>query len=142
MRFITKSQEETEDLGRKLASQYAVKGSIFLLEGSLGTGKTAFARGFIRELVGDSALAVPSPTFVISYTYTAKNGDEIRHLDLYRLKDPEESYELDIDYAFENCITLIEWSEVIEKIIPSGSLTINFNRISDNEREINVGDTN
>ncbi len=140
MKFNSKSQEDTEKFGGEIALKLADENNVFLLEGDLGAGKTAFARGFIRELTGDKNLVVTSPTFVLSNSYISKNGKEIRHLDLYRLTHPEESCELDIDAAFDDCIVLIEWSEIIKDILPEKTIKINFTRISENEREISVLD--
>lgn len=136
--YFTDSQEETENAGTEVAGKFAAIGKTFLLYGNLGAGKTAFVRGFIRKLTGDKNLSVTSPTFVLSYTYASKTGDEIRHLDLYRLKSAEEIYELDIENAFENCITLIEWPEIIGDQIPNDAIKITFERISDEKRKITV----
>lgn len=132
--YTTKSQEETEVLGANIAATYASSGKpiTFALYGDLGSGKTAFSRGFIRHLVGDENLSVSSPTFVLLNSYKAKNGMEIRHMDLYRLKHPEEIYDLDIHYAFDNCINLIEWPEIIENKIPDNITKIRFSTEEDN----------
>ncbi len=138
MQYIAKSQSETEEIGAEIARKYVPANKVFLLNGNLGAGKTAFARGFIRELTGDNNLSVSSPTFVLSNSYNSKDNIEIRHLDLYRLKNTEDAYDLDIENAFEECITLIEWPDIINSIIPENSIQINFERVSDDERKITV----
>ena len=98
------------------------KGTPILLFGTLGCGKTFFTSNLIKEL--DSSITeVPSPTFSIVQNYTTPVG-EISHYDLYRIKSEDELYELDIDNALQNNITIIEWPEIIEDYIRE-----NFNPI-------------
>ncbi|MDX1949792.1 MAG: tRNA (adenosine(37)-N6)-threonylcarbamoyltransferase complex ATPase subunit type 1 TsaE [Rickettsiales bacterium] len=136
--FISNSQEETENFARKFALKIGFQPVAILLKGNLGSGKTAFSRGFIRALTGDENLTIASPTFLISYSYKAKNGLEIRHMDLYRLKKQEEIFDLDIENAFENCITLIEWPEILEGITPKEHIQIQFEYIDENRRKIMI----
>jgi hypothetical protein len=72
--------EDMEDVGGILASLLLdterPEGAIILLEGSLGAGKTSFARGFVRGATGDWNLRVTSPTFLLSNTYRARKVDE------------------------------------------------------------------
>ncbi len=79
--------------------------------GRLGDGKTTLARAIIRELTGDPALEVPSPTFTLVQPYTARDGRSIVHADLYRLRDPDELVELGFEEMAEGAITLVEWPE-------------------------------
>ncbi len=109
----------------KLANEFAkniTKGTPILLYGTLGVGKTFFASEIIKALTNPTQ-TIPSPTFSIVQTYTSSKG-EIYHYDLYRIKDENELFELDIDNALKNNITLIEWPEIIEHYIKE-----NFNPI-------------
>ncbi len=90
-------------------------GKPILLYGTLGCGKTFFTSHLIRALT-KSDTDVPSPTFSIVQNYNSKIG-EISHYDLYRIKNTDELYELDIDNALQNNITIIEWPEIIEDYI-------------------------
>lgn len=93
-------------------------GAIMSLEGDLGAGKTAFARALIRNLASNPALEVPSPTFTLVQTYETSKG-EIWHFDLYRLKHPEEIYELGWEDALASkAILLVEWAERIAPLLP------------------------
>ena len=96
-------------------------GDVIALYGELGAGKTSFARAFIRARGGDEA--VPSPTFTLVQAYELPNGT-IWHFDLYRLRVTEEAWELGIEDAFRDGITLIEWPERLGSLLPKRHLQI------------------
>jgi tRNA threonylcarbamoyladenosine biosynthesis protein TsaE len=98
-------------------------GDVLALKGELGAGKTSFARAFIRARGGDEA--VPSPTFTLLQTYDLPDGT-IWHYDLYRLRAPEEAWELGIEDAFHSGISLIEWPERLGWLLPARHLLIAF----------------
>ncbi|WP_311276673.1 tRNA (adenosine(37)-N6)-threonylcarbamoyltransferase complex ATPase subunit type 1 TsaE [Methylobacterium sp. WCS2018Hpa-22] len=108
--FVLPDEGATEDLGRFLA-EFLQPGDIVALSGGLGGGKTTLARALIRELTGDPELEVPSPTFTLIQPYEAKNGRQIVHADLYRLRGPDELVELGFDEMTDTAITLVEWPE-------------------------------
>ena len=92
------------------------------LKGELGAGKTTFARAFIRARGGGEA--VPSPTFTLVQIYEI--GDvPIWHFDAYRLRDPDEAWELGIEDAFRDGISLIEWPERLGPLLPARRLADN-----------------
>lgn len=114
-------ESATEALAASLAA--AIRpGDVLALEGDLGAGKTVFARAFIRAL-GDGLEEVPSPTFTLVQTYEFSGGT-IYHFDLFRLTDPEEAYELAIEEAFAEGISLIEWPGRLGPLLPPGRLEI------------------
>ena len=102
----------------------SLAGDVLALAGDLGSGKTAFARGFIRALTTPEE-EVPSPTFTLVQTYAA-GGGTLYHFDLYRIEDPEEAWELGIEEAFAGGITLIEWPERLGRLLPPDRLDIRF----------------
>ncbi len=106
----------TASLARRIAA-LARPGDVIALRGDLGAGKTTFARAFIGEA------DVPSPTFTLVQVYDRPAGS-IWHLDLYRLTDPEEAVELDIEDAFAEGISLIEWPERLGRLLPAERLDI------------------
>ena len=85
-------------------------GDVVALRGDLGAGKSELARALIRARAG-SALEVPSPTFTIMQDYPLE-GLTIRHIDLYRIADPDELFELGLEEApAEDEAWLVEWPE-------------------------------
>ena len=107
LEFFSPDEEATARLAAQIASR-AQSGDVFALYGTLGMGKSVFARAFIQALTG--AEEVPSPTFTLLQTYDAPEF-EIYHYDLYRLKSPEEVFELNIEEAIYGGVCLIEWPE-------------------------------
>lgn len=112
----------TAALAAKLACE-AHPGDVIALAGELGTGKTSFARAFVRAFgVGDD---VPSPTFTLVQTYDTARG-AIWHFDLYRLARPEDAYELGLEEAIGEGIVLVEWPERLGSLLPRERLEIHL----------------
>ncbi|HYD74033.1 MAG TPA: tRNA (adenosine(37)-N6)-threonylcarbamoyltransferase complex ATPase subunit type 1 TsaE [Candidatus Binatia bacterium] len=111
----------TQALGRRLGAQLT-QGDVVCLAGSLGAGKTTLARGVIEVWTGDQEEA-PSPTYTLVQTYEGARG-ELWHVDLYRLKRPQEAWELGLEDAFASAATLIEWPERLEGHLPHDRLDI------------------
>jgi tRNA threonylcarbamoyladenosine biosynthesis protein TsaE len=110
----------TAALAARIAA-LARPGDVIALKGELGAGKTTFARAFIRARGGDEA--VPSPTFTLVQIYEI--GDiPIWHFDAYRLRDPDEAWELGIEDAFRDGISLVEWPERFGTLLPDRRLQI------------------
>ena len=136
MRYLSQSEQETVSFAKKFAK--TLKGNeIIALWGTLGMGKTVFAKAVIQELTGRKE-DVPSPTFTLLQTYDTPKG-EIFHFDFYRLKNPDEAYEIGIEDAFESGICLIEWPEKIGKLLPKKAINVHF-EMTDKGRLIIVGD--
>lgn len=115
----------TERLARALAG-VARRGDVIGLSGGLGLGKTSFARAFIRARPGGDAVAeVPSPTFTLVQVYELGEAP-VWHFDLYRLKRPEELWELGFEEALAEGIALIEWPERAADLLPSDRLQLTF----------------
>ena len=117
-------EEATANAARRLAPCLRA-GDCVLLSGSLGTGKTHFARALIQSRMADLGKVedVPSPTFTLVQTYDL--GDvEIWHADLYRLSDPFEVVELGLEEAFCSAIALVEWPERLGDMAPNDALEI------------------
>lgn len=113
-------EKATSALAARLAA-LAAPGDVVALKGELGAGKTSFARAFIRARGGDET--VPSPTFTLVQTYDLAGGS-VWHFDLYRLRLPDEAWELGIEDAFRDGISLIEWPERLGDLLPARRLEV------------------
>ena len=114
--IITDLPDETATAG--LAARLAAlarPGDVIALKGELGAGKTTLARAFIAAKGGGGD--VPSPTFTLVQLYELPEV-AIWHFDCYRLRDPEEAWELGIEDAFRDGISLIEWPERLGPLVP------------------------
>lgn len=131
MRFVSKSAEETERLGKELGEKLK-KGQVVSLRGSLGAGKTVLAKGIAKALGINEAIV--SPTFTIVQEYHGK--EKLYHLDIYRLSGDDEFESMGgEEFLYPDGITLIEWSEKIEDMLPDDTLFISI-AIDENQDRI------
>lgn len=130
--FISNSEDDTKKLAEKVADVAKMR-DVFALYGTLGMGKSVFSRAFIQHLT--AADDVPSPTFTLLQIYEAKDFD-IYHYDMYRIKSPEEVFELGIEDAFYQGVSLIEWPEKMERYLPSHAIKIEILPLGENSRRI------
>jgi len=103
---------------RRLAATIAgasAAGDVIALDGPLGAGKTVFARAFIAALGGSEE--VPSPTFTLVQTYPLDRLC-VWHFDLYRLDSWRDAYELGIEEAFDDGVSVIEWANRLGPLLP------------------------
>lgn len=116
----------TEALGARLAlALKEVPGGVVYLNGTLGAGKTTLARGWLRALGVKGSIR--SPTYTLIEPYSLDDGRELLHLDLYRLKTPDELDGLGLDdYAPARCWWLVEWPQCGIGRLPPASLIIDL----------------
>ncbi|WP_159429480.1 tRNA (adenosine(37)-N6)-threonylcarbamoyltransferase complex ATPase subunit type 1 TsaE [Marinitoga hydrogenitolerans] len=121
----------------QIISKHSFPGMKILLYGDLGTGKTTFTKGFIKNLLKDENLTVTSPTFALVKVYD--NSIKIYHADLYRLSDPEEIPYIGL-FEDNDGIYLIEWPERLEYYLPEERLEIHlfYNNDDINFRDIEI----
>ena len=113
--FETNSPKETEQIGIDLAKA-AKPGQVFTLIGDLGVGKTVLTQGFATGLSIDEPIC--SPTFTIVQVYDSGRLP-FYHFDVYRIGDIEEMDEIGYeDYIYSDGVSLIEWANLIEDILP------------------------
>ena len=125
MIYETNSEKETFELGKNLGEQ-AKAGQIFCLNGDLGVGKTVFTQGFAKGLGIEEN--VNSPTFTIIQVYE-EGRIHLYHFDVYRIGDPEEMYEIGYEeYFFGEGVCLIEWSKLIDELIPEEAINIEIDK--------------
>lgn len=120
------------DVSARLLAGLLQSGDVVALWGSLGVGKSTLARALIQSLCGADT-DVPSPTFTLVQSYTAPDF-EIWHMDLYRLCAPEDAFELGIEDAFYDCVSLIEWPDKLGGYLPLNRLDAVLTLDSDTDR--------
>ena len=130
--ITTHSELETAAAGRDLASRLSA-GSVVLLFGDLGAGKTAFVRG-LAEGLGIPAENVSSPTFTIMQEYRGGRLP-LYHVDLYRLDDSREIDELGLDELTANGILAIEWADKLARRHP-GAVNVRIRHCDDDRRTL------
>jgi tRNA threonylcarbamoyladenosine biosynthesis protein TsaE len=134
--YRTSSEEETIALGERLAGDFT-PGTVVLLIGNLGAGKTTLAKGIVQGLNAASPDEVSSPTFTLIHEYGA--APAVYHIDLYRLDDDAAVATLGLDELFEKpAVVLIEWGERFPGLMPERRVEITLRAGEGDEREIRV----
>jgi len=133
--ILTANGEETFRTGESLALLLR-RGDIIALFGNLGSGKTVFTKGICRGLhVTD---VVTSPTFTLIQEYYSGRLP-VYHFDFYRLTALEDIELLDLDYYFyADGISVIEWADRGEPLLPPSMFRIELNRLPENQGEFNM----
>ena len=129
-----KTVEETEQLGFLIGS--SIKSiALISLRGSLGAGKTVIAKGIARAL--GITEAIVSPTFTIIQEYSGTRP--LIHMDLYRIEGIDDFEGIGgEELLYQNGITLIEWSEKIDEILPSSTIYVSIEIEKDGQRIITI----
>ena len=121
----TNSPEATFAIGKALGEQ-AIPGQVICLDGDLGVGKTVFTQGFAQGVGIDGP--VNSPTFTIVQVYE-EGRLPLYHFDVYRIGDVEEMDEIGYEeYFYGEGVALIEWSTLIEEIIPETAIHVTIEK--------------
>ncbi len=125
--FILNNVEQMRAWAREFAKKLKAP-CVVALHGDLGMGKSEIARTVIQTLRGVDTV-VPSPTFTI-----VQNYDGISHFDLYRVEDADELVEVGLEHAMHNDITLIEWPEIAENMMPKDTIHVYISMHGDGRR--------
>lgn len=134
---VSTSSDDTERLGQLLGQLLAAP-ALVELRADLGGGKTTFVRGLARGLGSKDIVA--SPTFTLNKIYQGKDL-QIHHYDFYRLNEPGiMSDELAESLQNPKVITVVEWSDVVQHVLPEQRLIIEFKltALNPEEREISI----
>lgn len=128
------SAEQTQRLGVRLG-ELLRPGDLICLEGALGAGKTCLAQGIGRGCGVAESLISPTFTFIHEYRLP-RSGSPLYHVDLYRISNAHETAELGLDdyLADPSAITVIEWPEQAEELLPEERLWISIRLIESNKR--------
>ena len=132
--FISNSEKETEQLGRRIA-EVLPQTAVICLYGELGAGKTAFVRGLAAGLGLDCT--VSSPTFTIVNEYLGER--ELIHFDMYRLASAEELFDIGWeDYLKRKAVLVVEWSENVQEAFDGTEIRIRLDKLSETVRMITL----
>ena len=125
MEFKVYSVDNTTELGIRLGKLLKA-GDIICLTGDLGTGKTHITKGIAKGLGIDDTIT--SPTFTIVNEYESGRL-KLNHFDVYRVSDPDEISAIGFDdYIFSDAVSIIEWANYIEEILPNDLLHIKIEK--------------
>ena len=132
--FELKSLETTEYVARKM-SQHLFQGAILLFWGDMGSGKTTFIKSLCSGL-GVLPEKVTSPTYTLVNIY--KFNWYIFHVDLFRLTDPEQLYDMDrSDLIADEGVTMVEWPQMLQNYLTDEPvLNLSFITVSDIHRRL------
>ena len=132
--FISHSQLETEEVGRKLAEKLP-GGSVVAMYGDLGAGKTAFVRGMAKGM--GLSCRVSSPTFTIVNEYLGER--ELIHFDMYRLSSADELFDIGWeDYLSRGAVCAVEWSENVQDAFFGDEVVVRIEKLNDTDRKITI----
>lgn len=124
-KFESFSEKDTFDFARALAEK-SQKGDVYALIGDLGVGKTAFTKGFADGLGITEPIVSPTFTFVQVYD---EGRMPLYHFDVYRIGDISEMDEIGYeDYFYGDGVSVMEWADLVEELLPSGTVTIKINK--------------
>ena len=130
--FISVSEADLIIAAKKLFDKYP-SSRVFAFYGSMGAGKTTFIK-VICHYLGATDI-VQSPSFAIINEYQTNQGESLFHFDFYRIKKIEEAYDIGYeDYFYSGSWCFIEWPELIEELLPEGTVKVYIS--GDSERTI------
>src|SRR5205823_13002981 len=133
--FESYAPEATAKIGRDLVRELK-PGSMVLLSGELGAGKTTLVKGIAEGFEAASQEDVTSPTFTLIHEYRGLSAT-LFHIDLYRVETQRELETLGLDDLMtENSVLLIEWGEKFERFQNERDVEIMLERVSEDERRI------
>ncbi|KUK78541.1 MAG: ATPase, YjeE family [Proteiniphilum acetatigenes] len=112
---------------------------VFAFYGAMGAGKTTFIKALCEELGVRETVA--SPTFAIINEYRDSEGESIYHFDFYRINKLEEAFDFGYeDYFYSGCRCFIEWPELVEEVLPEGTLRISIREATGGARVVELVD--
>ena len=133
--YETRSEEETIELGRRIAATLPSR-AVVLLIGNLGAGKTTLAKGIVAGLGVAPPEEVSSPTFTLIHEY---GGGRVYHVDLYRLDRPEDVATIGLDEILDrDAVVLIEWGERFPRLMPENRIEVRLDTISNENRQVSI----
>jgi len=136
MKILIKDKTHLHSAVKKLLN-YAGDNKIFAFYGLMGAGKTTIIKVICEEL-GAIDIA-SSPTFTLVNEYRTSTGESIYHIDFYRIKKQEEVFDFGVEeYLTGESYCFMEWPELVEEILPPGTLNIRITVDENEQRTLEV----
>jgi len=134
MKIVIKDIGDLHQAARKFIG--STKGyKIFAFYGQMGAGKTTFIKSLCEALGAEDV--VTSPTFTLVNEYRTTGGDPIYHIDFYRIRKTEEVFDFGIEEYFSSGnYCFMEWPELIEELLPPGTVKVRINVEGDEQRTV------
>ena len=136
MEIIVKHKKDLPFAGRRLL-EHSAGSRIFAFYGSLGAGKTTIIKA-ICNLLGASDMT-SSPSFTLVNEYRTPEGESLYHIDFYRIKNTEEVFDFGLEeYLYGGSYCFMEWPELIEELLPAGTVKVRINVGKNEERILGI----
>ncbi|MHC4268809.1 MAG: tRNA (adenosine(37)-N6)-threonylcarbamoyltransferase complex ATPase subunit type 1 TsaE [Planctomycetota bacterium] len=136
VKIKTEGSEQTIEFGNLIGSLLKV-GDVVALIGQLGAGKTYITKGIAEGQGVKDRKVVSSPSYVIVKQYLGKIP--IYHFDAYRLKSPDEMYDIDcVGFFWGNGVSIIEWADKVMECLPDDFIKITIETVGETSRDIHV----
>lgn len=140
MKYLTASDKETIQLGRKLGAILAA-GDVVALSGKLGSGKTWFTKGLALGLDVDEREVITSPSFSLVNEYMGRCP--LYHMDLYRLDNLNDMLSIGLEEYFnDESVAVVEWADRCLELIPQNRIDIKIDILDGNNRSITISSNN
>jgi tRNA threonylcarbamoyladenosine biosynthesis protein TsaE len=133
MNILIRDKRQLHSAARELL-KHTGKNKILAFYGAMGSGKTTIIKA-VCEILGATDI-VTSPTFTLVNEYKTSTGESLFHFDFYRIKKTEEVFDFGIEeYFASDYYCFMEWPELVEDILPSGTVRIRI-EVTDDEQRI------
>lgn len=122
MKFTCRSIEELPEIAEKFLAAFPAS-RVFAFHGDLGAGKTTFIKVLCEQLGVKEPMS--SPSFSLVNEYRDASNKPVYHFDLYRLKSPEEAFEIGLEeYLYSGNYCFVEWPERAEELLPEETVPV------------------
>jgi tRNA threonylcarbamoyladenosine biosynthesis protein TsaE len=134
MKILIKSKRNLPNAAKKIL-KYSGDSKIFAFYGSMGAGKTTIIKA-VCKLLGVTDI-ISSPSFTLVNEYRTSGGESIYHIDFYRIRKQEEVFDFGVEeYLTGDSYCFMEWPELIEEILPPGTVTVRVTVDDDEQRSV------
>ena len=134
MKIIIKHLKDLPEAACKFLD-FTGKNRLFAFYGSMGAGKTTIIKAICEEI--GAIDIVSSPTFTLVNEYKTTGGESLYHIDFFRIKKLSEVFDFGIEeYLSSGSFCFMEWPELVEGILPAGTIKVKITVGENNERII------